>query len=623
MTRPAPFHGFHVLVVAVLTLLAAVAAFPQWTGEVEAGYAWESVGGSEESYLSQTGLREGFLLESLTLRYASSDGPGDPFVLKAWGFGNAYPDEHARMTVRLPKSWKLELNYDRRESYFHLAGTDLGLRSDDWRLTRWTGRVIWDGWSAARFTLIFRHVKRDGRTHRYFYGLNELYPMGVNLDETMKEATLRIETKTLPVKLVFEQSLARYDRNNRWLPEGRTDVTGNDPDLLAALSTDRKERQDVPTSRFMAAYAGTRWEVAGSLLYSSSDLDSSGFASRSYDVGGGTIGQIAFEDALSGSANQDTFAGNLRLGFELGSGWVLRLSGDYHDTTANSDLLGQRLVRAGKPGLPGLVLCGPVDERGNFDVTNRLARVELEKSSTRWALWGGFFAGSRDVSWKRTTDDPGADIKRNSDGFFFGGSFKLGERTTLRGEYEHGDFQRYVFRTDPNIVDRFTLRLRSSWENGWFADAHLKIEDASNPTTGAGLDHESTAVGATLGWDSTDGETGVGLQLDNMKLHTATGLILPGDVPGYSQYDTDIWTLALRGHTRWGPVRLHGDILRMEDRGKTWPLNFWDATARATFEAAARTAFTLFLTYRSYDEDRTDLDDFDSTRIGFTVHWRF
>ncbi len=30
MTRPAPIHGLHVLVVAVLTLLAAVAAFPQY-----------------------------------------------------------------------------------------------------------------------------------------------------------------------------------------------------------------------------------------------------------------------------------------------------------------------------------------------------------------------------------------------------------------------------------------------------------------------------------------------------------------------------------------------------------------------------------------------------------------
>ena len=87
------------------------------------------------------------------------------------------------------------------------------------------------------------------------------------------------------------------------------------------------------------------------------------------------------------------------------------------------------------------------------------ARLTVEWRAGAWALWGGAFTASRDVRWRLAEGDA-LDTARDSDGTVFGVSWSKGD-FSASAEYESGSFDRFVFRTDPETVDRLTVRLRA------------------------------------------------------------------------------------------------------------------------------------------------------------------
>ena len=99
----------------------------EWQGSIGAAYLWQSVDGSLDSFRSQTNLSDGFMLEDLSLLFRGQDGAVSEFKLDAWGFGDANPSEAARLQLQFGAGYRLRLDYDRRESYFALAGGDLAL----------------------------------------------------------------------------------------------------------------------------------------------------------------------------------------------------------------------------------------------------------------------------------------------------------------------------------------------------------------------------------------------------------------------------------------------------------------------------------------------------------------
>ena len=288
-------------VAAVLGVVSGVSAQAGWTGSIGAAYIWQSASGNEDAFRSQLGLQEGFLLDELNLDFNGAGGV-EKFTLDGWGFGNANPSQTARLGIQFTGGIGFFVDYDHRNSFFALAGGDLSLRSYDWDITRWKARLAFDGWQPIKAALIFRRYDRDGTVNRPYYGLNELYPARIALDESMDEMTLWLATRTLPVKLEFEQSLARYDRANRPSPAGTQAINGTDPDLLDGLGSTYSNTVDVPTSRFTASYGRRFFEGVATVLYADSDFDTNGAAFSSYAIGGGDIGTITFMDELVGSA---------------------------------------------------------------------------------------------------------------------------------------------------------------------------------------------------------------------------------------------------------------------------------------------------------------------------------
>ena len=266
---------------ALATCLGALFAAPSTleaqsvTGSVAAGVAGQSTSGSVDAFKSQFFMGEGFFLEDLSLSARGADGR-ETLNVSAWGFGGAEPAEAARIHWLPNDCWKVDLDYDKRWSFLGLAEADVGTRQDLWRIERWRGSVTWDGPSWGKFSLLLRRQDRTGTVHQPYFGLNELYPLRVELDEAFTEAALRFETTTDgPFHLSVEPSYGFFERKNRWSPDG----PGYDPDVLVGASSTRKDEQTIPGARAAASYRVDGFEAVGNVLWSGSNLDAGG-ASR-------------------------------------------------------------------------------------------------------------------------------------------------------------------------------------------------------------------------------------------------------------------------------------------------------------------------------------------------------
>lgn len=604
-------------VMAVLGVVPGTFAQDGWTGSIGAAYIWQSSSGNEDAFRSQLGLREGFLLDELALDFRGTGGV-EEFNLDGWGFGNANPSQTARLGIQFRGGIGFEVDYDQRNSFFALAGGDLSLRSNDWDITRWKASLFFDGWEPVAAALIYRKYHRDGTVNRPYYGLNELYPASVVLDESMDELTLWLGTRTLPVKLELEQSLARYERANRPSPGGQQSINGTDPDLLDGLGSTYRNTIDVPTTRFTASYGSRSFEGVATVIYADSDFDSNGAAFSSFAIGGGDIGTISFMDELVGSAQMENLAAAVNLGFRIADRWTLRLDGNYRDATTDANLLGARMVRSQSPLGGGLDLSVPVDDEGRYETTDQVVRATVQYRAASWGVWVGGLTGSRDVRW-----DDDYDVTRDTDGWFVGGLLDLGRTVDVTFEYSMGDFQRYVFRTDPQDVNRAVLKLRSQLGKGWKLNIHGIHEKATNPSEVADLDWKTTPYGVGIAWASGGGHASAGMTIDLMDLTSRTGLVLPSGQSDVSLYDTDVMVGTLYGSLDREVWRLSGSTTYLTDDGSTWPLQSWNVQARVSLLSKCGVEYGLTGEYWSYNEDRGDVDDYDVTRYGLFAIWRF
>jgi len=618
MTRARIF----LLLIAPCLIVASPSAAQEWSGNIGAAYIWQDVDGNEDSFRSQTDLQDGFDLEDLSLRFRG-DGAISDFTLDAWGFGDANPAEAAKLGLEFGAGFSLRFDYDRRASFFNLEGSDLAERQNDWDITRYRGEFVVDAWRPLQISLAYHAVDRDGTVNRPLYVLNELYPIGVDLDETMHEWTLRLVTRTLPVRLEFEQSLAAYTRKNRPFATGEGAI-GGDPDELANISSNVVEEMDsVPTTRFIASYSSKRFEGVASVLWRSADLDVSGAESETFLIGGGDIGTWEMVDSALGSAEQDTFSGALSLGFKLASRWILRLAGDYRDGSSNSSIAIDSLSRVTSPIGADITWRTSFDDAGTFDFTDSSARLTLEYRGDSWALWGGGRLGSREVDWQFSEDHDRFDVERESTGYLLGASWNPSKAVDLTLELDRGDFDEYIFRVEPETVDRATLKLRTRLGGGWRLDLHGRYVKSDNPSEVAGLDTKATPYGVAGSWTSSDGSSTVGLDLEQYSLKTDTGLVLPSGDLDRSIYELDLSTATLYGHTRLGIFGVSGSATYLTDDGDSWPVDAWNGRLRLTIYGASGLEYSALVQYWSYDEGQRDIDDFDVIRYGLAVNWRF
>lgn len=607
----------------VIGLGAATPATAQgWSVTLAGAFVGQDSDGSDGSFRSQFNLDEGFLLEDLTLRRDGDN--GRRFLFEARGFGSAEPSQLARLDWRFDDDWRFELDYRRSESFFFLAESDLSVRFDDWAITRFDGDLTYDGWAPAKLTLSLGYTERSGFLFQPFFELNSRNQLGIDFDETREEIAFRLETRTLPVKLTFEQSLATHERDNRYFPGGSTELDADDPDRFSDAQNLREEERDLPVSRLTAVYANDRVEVAGLILWSPMELDVLGPSSTTFAIDGGRVGTAEFIRDVAGTASFDAFVGELRLGIRLAPNLTLRLEGGQRDRAQDANVLGNRIIRLTNP-LGGVVdLPQALDESTFFDVVDTEAGVELEYRHGDVTIWGGLTDASREVDYRLDSANPDFGVERDTETVRLGAAWERGRRFRASVEYEQGDFEDFVFRTDPETVDRLSIKIRNRFANGFELRLRGRLEDADNPTNVADLDRSTDALGLGLYWSTEDGAKDFGFDVDQITLESETALILPDGSPSLSLYDLDATTLTLHGRTALGEsLTLSGSATWLDDTGDTWPLEAYNARARLAYATSAKTEVAIFGQLYSYDEDRGTDDDFDVTRFGVAFAWRY
>jgi hypothetical protein len=611
------------LAVTVACLSAAALIYgQQWSGEIGAGYVWQNSSGNEDAFVTQYGQGEGFMLDDFAFAYGS-DKKKEVFAVKGWGFGSAEPARHADLVLDPGGGWKITMDYDRQAAFFNLNREDFETESSSWTTERWKGRVVWDGWSAARVSMDLKYTKKGGYLYRGLFGADDVYPLRENFDQNMKEVSFKIQTKSLPVFISFEQAFTRYARQNRWEPAGQETIFGTSPTSLTGYSAPRKDETSVPASRLIINYGNDRLDLGGSFLYTSANLDSKGGRTFFFDTQDLTLNRTIWVDAFTGSAKQDTRAANLDAMFKLGSGWFVRAAGDYNKATADSNIFGANIVSSNIGGAGWQKVVEPLDDSGFFDVKDTLLKIELEKRGDGWSSWAGYQGVSRNISWKREVDGDVLGADRSGDGWYIGGSWSRTPLLHVNAEYTKGTFSKYIFRIDPDMVKRFDMRLTSNLGGGWTLGALARWEKSDNPVSQADAGRRNRAWGANAQWANKDATAGFGLSADILKLRAETSTVLPTGEGAVLPYDTDVFTATANGFFTVGRVHFTADLTRVRDNGSTWPMNTWSGGLNTAIDGPKSTQFVLFGQYRSFSQDLCSADNYNVRRFGVIVRWRF
>ncbi|HVN75267.1 MAG TPA: hypothetical protein VMT19_03050 [Thermoanaerobaculaceae bacterium] len=612
----------------------AASGFGQEFGSFGLGYAWQNTNGNKDAFASQYDLSQGAFVETLSLdlhRYLTGY---ERFDFKADGFGGD-PHQHAAFNVvGRNRAWTLKLDYTRREAVFPSPALDLtgqsGLPTPSgslanggtFTITRWTGSLTWDAWNAARLRLDLRDVQRSGDRLFAYYGLGTPYLTKTSLDERTQELGLSLETRTLPVKLVFEQDIAKYTREPRGgVGNNGQPLTGTDPDLLATYATPDKDSSTVPTTRLAAVYSDGRFELVGQGLYRRDRLDINRNDTAAYAVGG-QAGQISYLDAVMGSADTDTKLGDLRLGFAVADGLTLRVKGHYADVSTDTSLIGQRVLQLAGPG-GTLDFPLAIDDAGYLNSTDKDVAGEAEVKTGPFGLVVGYHDGSREVAFQHGDGYTPAAVTRDAKGWNATASLALGRTFTAQVGWDDSSFEKYVFRTDPETVKRLWGRISARPVAGVELAAHGSHETLDNPATVADVSRPTDTVGVSATVSGAGGAF-VSLSVDSLKLTADAAIIYyaPNLTSGTSHYDTDLLTTSLRGGVPLGTaVHLSGGALYVKDRGDSLPFTSKAFDLEVEVPGPFKTNLALFGNYWKYDIASTQ--NYDTTRYGISVRRRF
>jgi hypothetical protein len=616
---------------------AAASGFGQDVGSIGIGYAWQQTNGNKDAFASQYNLSQGLFVENLHLDLRRYFAGYDRFDFKADGFGGD-PHQHASFNiVNRDREWAVKLEYTRHEAVFPSPALDLtgqsgtpapagGLANGGtFTITRWTGSLTWDGWKAARLRLDLRDVQRSGDQLFAYYGLGQPYVALTSLDEKTQEAGLSLETRTLPVKLVFEQDVAKYVREPRGgVGNNGQPLLSTSPNLLATYDTPGKDSSTVPTTRLAAVYNNDTFELVGQGLYRRDRLEADRNDTTAYAIGGGQVGQMGYLDAVMGSADSDTKLGDLRLGLAVTEGLTLRVKGHYEDVSTNSTLIGQRLLQLSGPG-SSLDFPSVVNDSGYLDRTDKDVAGEAEFKTGPFGLVVGYHDGSREIGFKHGNDYTQQSVTRDAKGWNAAASVALGRVFTAEIGWDDSSFEKYVFRTDPETVKRLWGKLSARPVAGLELNAHGSHETLDNPATVADVSRPTDSVGVAATYTGTTGAF-ASLSVDSLKLTSDTAIVYfaPGLTTGVSHYDTDVLTTALRAAVPVGSVvRLTGGGLYLKDRGDTLPFTSKVYDLEVEVPGPFKTSLALFGNHWAYDIKSASDQNYDVTRYGISVRRRF
>ncbi len=614
-------HGVTLAVVLAVLASAGWAAGQGW-GEAALGFAWQNTNGQVTSFANHFNLDDGPFVERLRLDLAPALDGVERCQLELAGFGGE-PWQWGRLRVEWDREWSLRVDYSRRESVFASPSFDLGVRRDDWAITRWSGSLSYRGWQRAVVRLDLRQVARSGAVTFPFYGLGTQYVARRKLDERLEEVGVSIATRDLPVALVFEQDLARLARRNRADVANDGRAVEADPDVLASFVTPGEDRSRVPTSRLAATYRNSRLELVARGLYRRERLDADRNDEDLYALGGGAA-QMGFVDRVVGAAELQSALGDVRVGVKLTDTVSVRLTGRHERSASDATLLGERLLRVVSGGSIQDIAFDAADDTW-LERTDRSASVAVDWNPGVVGASLAYHDGSRTAAWRRGNEVAAREVTRDASGFSLLLAANPSPAVSAQLGWEEQDFARYVFRTDAEAVTRQWGRLLVRPADGLELALSGTRERADNPAAVAGLDAALDSWGLAASFTAENG-TFASVAVELLELSSAVDIsfFAPGPTAGLSEYHSDLATVTVRGGA---PLAAHLKVsafaMRVKDRGRSAPFSLDQVEARLELAELAPVDVALFGAVWKYRHAATGAEDYDVRRFGIVLQRKF
>lgn len=610
---------------ATLVVLAGTGvAQTQGKGEIAVGSSWLQRDGNRDAFLTQIRLESGPWLDRLHLDLRDTITRFDRFELDISGFG-AEPWQRAGLKVDWDRTWSLRVNYSRREEFFSLPTSQFGPRRDTWTINRWTASLEYDKWKPARLRLDLRDVRRSGSVTSPFYGLGLPYVGHISLNERAQEVGLSLETRILPVKLFFEQDIARFVRKNRAEPANNGQPVGTtDPDVLAILATPGEDASTVPTTRLSATYSTDRFQFTANGLYRRDRLDANRADFAGFALNGGQVGQVGIFDVIMGSAETGSRLADVRLGFAASSTLSFRLRGHWDDVSTDTRAVGDRIIRLSGPG--GRVdLPVAIHDRGFVDRTDKdlVGEVEVHRGSFRLIL--GYHDGSRKMAWRHGAEYDRVNATRHARGFTATASYNPSQTLAVSFGWESSTFDRYVIRTDPESIRRVWAKCTVKPITGFDLSAYVGRDERENPATVAGLDQPTSYAGLQASLSAGSGAwLMASIDWFSFSSDLFTQIWAPTRVDGVSKYATNLFFTSVRGSLPiTSSVRFEAGALRIEDRAESLPFASSSYDVTLSFPVVKDLELGLFANQWKYDLGNQDDLNYNVKRLGFTLRKRF
>lgn len=641
---------FSVLLAAALLMLGTPGADAQSTNfDIEAGYQWVDVSGSEDMYRTQINQRDGFVLKNLDFDFVDSSGDAgwlDSLSIDASGFGGN-PAGRFRLTASYKQAYRLRLGYRHFELYSALPGFANPFVQDGvvpgqhtWERDRDTFDLELEVLPGHVITPIvgYRWNRQKGPSRTTYHIGQDEFRLHSDVQETEEELYAGISFRVGDFQGTVVQGWRDFESEGAFgLVPGAGGGNSSRPVLGEDVTLDdlqRRERTQIDTPVTTATVRGRLGSMAR-LLVTYVNADASGDTTASEMLGGSLVSyQVGrylggLDQSIESRTENPSWRGKAQVDLDLTrhlgllvgyekrhrelEGWAL-ISDLYLDTLnfggyETGDLLALTDVQNGY-------------ERDDEMVSARLSAsgigpfsLWVEGGELRRDLWL-----SEDVSQIVVPGNQQGAFDRDVSMFSAGASVYLGgARVSL--DVGRDSATNIVVRTDFN--DRNRLRARADLPIVDWLRVLVTAELINSDNTSSGTGFEAETLHRAIDLDLTPVENlSFRLAYDNYETTTEVPVRQPADYSSFMSDHAEDGTF-MEGGLTWRVGSFDVDLGHscFENRG-SFDLDLARTYGRVAYDFGGPWSAAVELESLDYDDGLLQAADYEAERYGVFLRWR-
>lgn len=606
--------------------LAATNLFAQTTipVDVEIGYRWTDVSGSEAMYRTQINEDEGLLLRALTI--ATQD-----FRLDVSDAG-AGPAGALRLETRRDGWYRFHLRYRKADAFSALPGFALGQHTFDRTRDVVDADLEFQRWSAIKPFIGYSSNRFEGPgTTTWHVGQDE-FLLSQDLRDTDRELRVGAGFELGPVQGQFTQGWRSFrGRESLTLAPGANNGNNSNPVLgrpitVSELTRDERTDVDTPfTTLYLVGQATSRIRLIGNFARFAADGDSDGTDDVTGSLASFALSRFfnGISESSSTRAKNTTWRGGVRA--EL-------VVNDKLDATAgyrreHRELDGSALIRT--LYLQSVTFGGadPRDVEVILNASNAFEREEdvLDASVslrplTPISLRVGLSQSNMDVTVTPDLSEivinggQGGTFDRRVRTFLADGSYTQ-SGLTLAASLQHDSANDPILRTD--FLDRDRYRLRAAWKAPRWFRAGITADETRQSNDRPGVAYDSKLRQYTADVLVTPIEP-LQLRASASRFRSNSNILIrrPENFTTEESIHVEKGESIEGGLTfAWSRFSFDGDLSRFENEGSL-PFELDRSRARVTMQVRQSIGVAAEWARDEYSEAAFAVADYEASRYG-------